>query len=217
MVQERDNNEWIAALQADGPLREAALSDLRGMLLIGLKTAPPEKKTKTYVHLMRASNQMFEPADLNRLAPRLRNKNPLDGVQSEDPLTLHENISYDWLMQGGKRSRPFITLATYDALTGGKGTLSANGLDLSDSVKRSALAIETFHKASLVHDDIEDDDTFRYGQQTLHRKYGIGTAINVDMRTRAPSVDSDAAVALKASAACASAPSMKLGLYHSTR
>jgi RNA polymerase sigma-70 factor (ECF subfamily) len=39
MVQERDNNEWIAALQADGPLREAALSDLRGMLLIGLKTA----------------------------------------------------------------------------------------------------------------------------------------------------------------------------------
>lgn len=39
MVQERDNNEWIAALQANGPLREAALSDLRGMLLIGLKTA----------------------------------------------------------------------------------------------------------------------------------------------------------------------------------
>jgi len=39
MVQERDNNEWIAALQADGPLRAAALSDLRGMLLIGLKTA----------------------------------------------------------------------------------------------------------------------------------------------------------------------------------
>ncbi|MSU76607.1 MAG: DUF116 domain-containing protein [Gemmataceae bacterium] len=147
--------------------------------MIGLKTAPPEKKTKTYVHLMRASNQMFEPANLNKLAPRQRNKNPLDGVQSEDPLTLHENISYDWLMQGGKRSRPFITLATYDALTGGKGTLSAEGLELSDSVKRSALAIETFHKASLVHDDIEDDDTYRYGQQTLHRKYGIGTAINV--------------------------------------
>ncbi len=147
--------------------------------LIGLKTAPPEKKTKTYVHLMRASNQMFEPANLNKLAPRLRNKNPLDGVQPEDPLALHENISYDWLMQGGKRSRPFITIAAYDALTGGKGTLSSEGLDLSDSVKRSALAIETFHKASLVHDDIEDDDSYRYGQQTLHRQYGIGTAINV--------------------------------------
>ena len=50
---------------------------------------------------------------------------------------------------------------------------------LSDGVKRAALAIETFHKASLVHDDIEDDDNFRYGDETLHRKYGIATAINV--------------------------------------
>ncbi len=36
-----------------------------------------------------------------------------------------------------------------------------------------------FHKASLVHDDIEDDDQFRYGDPTLHRKYGTATAINV--------------------------------------
>lgn len=142
--------------------------------LIGLKTAPPEQKTKTYVHLMRASNQMFDEPNLSHLAPRLRSKGA-----ATDPLTLHENISYDWLMQGGKRSRPFITLAAYDALTGGKGTLNADDLQLSDSVKRSALAIETFHKASLVHDDIEDDDTFRYGHETLHRQYGVGTAINV--------------------------------------
>ena len=142
--------------------------------LIGLKTAPPQKITKTYVHLMRASNQMFEEADLNRLAPRSRAKGA-----GADPLTLHENIAYDWLKQGGKRSRPFITLAAYDALKGGKATFGADGLDLSDPVKRTALAIETFHKASLVHDDIEDDDTFRYGRETLHREYGIGPAINV--------------------------------------
>ncbi len=142
--------------------------------LIGLKTAPPEKVTKTYVHLMRASNKMFEEAELNQLVPRQRAKGA-----ATDPLTLHENIAYDWLMQGGKRSRPFITLAAYDALKGGKATLAAEGLDLSDPVKRAALAIETFHKASLVHDDIEDDDTFRYGQETLHRQYGIGPAINV--------------------------------------
>jgi geranylgeranyl diphosphate synthase type II len=155
--------------------------------LIGLKTAPPEKVTKTYVHLMRASNQMFEPAELNKLAPRQRakggpltpNPSPPLGRGEEDPLTLHESIAYDWLMQGGKRSRPFITLAAYDALKGGKATLSADGVDLSDSVKRAALAIETFHKASLVHDDIEDDDNYRYGQATLHRQYGIGAAINV--------------------------------------
>ena len=39
MTQDRDNNEWLEALQTDGALREAALSDLRGVLLIGLKTA----------------------------------------------------------------------------------------------------------------------------------------------------------------------------------
>jgi geranylgeranyl pyrophosphate synthase len=97
----------------------------------------------------------------------------------EDPLLVHENIAYDWLAQGGKRSRPFITLAAYDALKGAPGTTAGDKIDLPDGVKRAALAIETFHKASLVHDDIEDDDTFRYGRATLHRQYGVGTAINV--------------------------------------
>jgi geranylgeranyl pyrophosphate synthase len=41
------------------------------------------------------------------------------------------------------------------------------------------MSIETFHKASLVHDDIEDDDGYRYGDATLHRQYGIPTAINL--------------------------------------
>ena len=41
------------------------------------------------------------------------------------------------------------------------------------------MSIETFHKASLVHDDIEDDDAFRYGQPAVHRRFGIPTAINV--------------------------------------
>ena len=141
---------------------------------IELKTEPVEKKTKTYMHLMRAANGMFETDELARLAPRSRNVN-----NATDPLALHENIAYDFLASGGKRSRPLITLAAYDALTGGKGTLAADDVNLSDSVKRAALAIEAFHKASLVHDDIEDDDAYRYGQETLHRQHGIGTAINI--------------------------------------
>ena len=32
-------------------------------------------------------------------------------------------LAYDFLAKGGKHSRPFITLAVYDALTGGRGTL----------------------------------------------------------------------------------------------
>lgn len=150
--------------------------------LIDLKTEPPQTVTKSYVHLMREAHRICEEPELSRLAPRARNK---DGksTRSDDPLLIHENIAYDWLVQGGKRSRPFITLAVHDALTGGKGTLGssseAGALDVPDPVKRAALAIEAFHKASLVHDDIEDDDTFRYGRETLHRQYGVGTAINV--------------------------------------
>jgi geranylgeranyl diphosphate synthase, type II len=144
---------------------------------IELHTQPTEQKTKTYVHLMRAANDLFVPEQLELLAPRSRNT--AGAVSAVDPLAQHEAIAYDFLAQGGKRSRPLITLAAYDALKGGKGTLAAADLDLSDSVRRTALAIEAFHKASLVHDDIEDDDAYRYGVETLHRRHGVGIAINV--------------------------------------
>lgn len=141
---------------------------------IGLHTPPPDQKTKSYVHLMRASNALFDAPELTRLVPPPRAASP-----ETDPLRKHEAIAYDFLARGGKRSRPFITLAAYDALKGAPATLSDTGWELSDAVKRAAIAIETFHKASLVHDDIEDDDAFRYGHETLHRTHGIGTAINV--------------------------------------
>ena len=151
--------------------------------LIDLQTpSRRRRKTKTYVHLMRAAHQICEEPELSRLAPRSRaSPRPTATATASRPTRwrVHENIAYDWLAQGGKRSRPFITLAAYDALKGAPGTLSAEGCDLPDGVRRTALAIEAFHKASLVHDDIEDDDTFRYGRETLHRQYGVGTAINV--------------------------------------
>jgi geranylgeranyl diphosphate synthase type II len=148
--------------------------------LIDLRTAPLATRTRSYVHLMRLAHDICEEPELGRLAPRTRAKSAGKNGQSGsfDPLTIHESIAYDWLGQGGKRSRPFITLAAYDALKGGRGTLGEDGLDVPDAVRRTALAIEAFHKASLVHDDIEDDDTFRYGRATLHRQYGVGTAIN---------------------------------------
>jgi len=153
--------------------------------LIELKTPPPQTRTKTFVHLLRLAHQICEEPELSRLAPRIRSSAACGLAGSAkpqaaaDPLAQHEAIAYDWMGQGGKRSRPFITLAAYDALKGAPGTLSAEGCAPPDSVWRTALAIEAFHKASLVHDDIEDDDTFRYGRTTLHRQYGIGTAINV--------------------------------------
>jgi len=155
--------------------------------MINTEHAVPQVQTRTYLHLMRAAAGMFEPAELERLAPRLRGKERLSerngqGLNGLDPLAATEAIAYDFLTKGGKHSRPFITLAVRDAVLGGGGTLpdGAERLrELPDHVRRTALAIETFHKASLVHDDIEDDDAYRYGDATLHRKYGLATAINV--------------------------------------
>ena len=73
-------------------------------------------------------------------------------------------------------------MAVYDAVSGGSATLSDGAEEVarySDSVLRTAMSIEAFHKASLVHDDIQDGDAFRYGDKTLHKKYGVPTAINV--------------------------------------
>ncbi len=167
----------VAAPLLSSNCRSTSVDDDWVSELIDLKTPPPAVQTKTYVHLMRAAYQVCEEPELSRLAPRSRAG--AGNGKATDPLAVHENIAYEWMGQGGKRSRPFITLAAYDALKGASGTLSAAGCQLPDGVRRTALAIEAFHKASLVHDDIEDDDTFRYGHETLHRQYGVATAINV--------------------------------------
>ena len=135
--------------------------------------------TASYIPLMRSANELFD-LHFDRHLPRIRSKGtPAD---LESPLSATEAIAYDWLQHGGKRFRPFITLAAYDAARGGEvsgaGPGEATG-QFPDSVCRVAMAIEAFHKASLVHDDIEDDDLYRYGRETLHRKHGLGAAINV--------------------------------------
>ncbi len=67
-------------------------------------------------------------------------------------------------------------------MTGGNGT-GATGPSaiegFSRGVRCAAMSIECFHKASLVHDDIEDDDSFRYGVPAVHQQFGLSTAINV--------------------------------------
>jgi geranylgeranyl pyrophosphate synthase len=144
------------------------------------------QQTRTYVHLMRAASRLFEPDVLEGLVPRRRGGPRLAdvngrGLASLDPIAATEAVAFDFLTKGGKYARPFITLAVYDAMTGGHCTLPDGNLraaQIPDAVKRTALSIETFHKASLIHDDIEDDDDFRYGEQTLHRAYGVATAVN---------------------------------------
>src|SRR5207244_1168243 len=84
-----------------------------------------------------------------------------------------ERIARDWLKRAGKRWRPFLTVATFQALRDNTGAA------LPEDIRKIALAVECFHKASLIHDDIEDGDAMRYGEKTLHEEYGIPVALNV--------------------------------------
>jgi len=137
----------------------------------------PEKQTTSYIPLMRASAKMFE-SDFDRLLPRVRTK---DESRQNSPVAFTENIAYEWLSKGGKRFRPFITLAAWHAASSDTSAMNIGNEtpEISDAVARVAMAIEAFHKASLVHDDIQDDDQYRYGRETLHRQHGAGHAINI--------------------------------------
>ncbi len=83
-----------------------------------------------------------------------------------------EKIAVEYLAKTGKRWRPFIVASTYKAL-------SPFSDSIPDEVKTLAISIECFHKASLLHDDIEDDDEFRDGERTLHAEYGVPVALNI--------------------------------------
>ena len=90
----------------------------------------------------------------------LRTKNCLEG-------TLNESMEYS-LMAGGKRLRPILVLSTY--------SLFKNDLE---ECFPYAVAIEMVHNFSLIHDDLPgiDNDDFRHGKLTNHKKFNEATAI----------------------------------------
>jgi len=84
-----------------------------------------------------------------------------------------EAIGRAWLARAGKRWRPFLSVAAYQALRDDATEA------VPDDLKKVAVAVECFHKASLIHDDIEDEDAERYGEKTLHEEHGLAVALNV--------------------------------------
>jgi geranylgeranyl pyrophosphate synthase len=85
-----------------------------------------------------------------------------------------EQLARNWLARAGKRWRPVLLTAAWQALSE-----SADEDDIPLHVHQLAVAVECFHKASLIHDDIEDNDDRRYGQATLHTAEGVPVALNV--------------------------------------
>ncbi len=73
----------------------------------------------------------------------------------------------EYTANAGKRHRPLICTLACQAV-GGDGSEALS----------SAAAIEHFHNAALIHDDIADDSLTRRGKPCMHIKEGLGLAIN---------------------------------------
>ena len=85
----------------------------------------------------------------------------LSGISSElvQPMRFSLNAK-------AKRLRPILVLLVGENLGASRKNLMP-----------AALAIEIMHTFTLVHDDIMDNDTIRRGQQTVHVKWNVNTAI----------------------------------------
>ncbi len=81
------------------------------------------------------------------------------------PHELYEPIDYA-LRAGGKRLRPVLTIMICDFY----------GNNIEDAMN-PAIAIETFHNFTLVHDDIMDNAPIRRGRPTVYNKYGTNIGI----------------------------------------
>lgn len=93
----------------------------------------------------------------------------LNSKRDEDdcPNRLQQAMAYS-LMAGGKRIRPILTIASYEAM-GGR----------SRKIIPVASSLELIHTYSLIHDDLPamDNDDFRRNKPTNHRVFGEATAI----------------------------------------
>ncbi|MEK7196545.1 MAG: polyprenyl synthetase family protein [Nitrospirota bacterium] len=83
------------------------------------------------------------------------------------PSILGESLAYS-LFAGGKRIRPILCLAAYEACDGD-----------SEDIIQIASSIELIHTYSLIHDDLPamDNDDLRRGKPTNHKVFGEGMAI----------------------------------------
>ncbi len=87
------------------------------------------------------------------------------GIGSYEPL--YEMLA-DYPFRTGKMLRPTMCVSMARAVGG-----------MGQSALTTAAALELYHNAFLIHDDIEDGSEARRGKETLHHIIGIPRAINV--------------------------------------
>jgi len=92
---------------------------------------------------------------------------PASAGEGVFPTSLHKAIQYS-LFAGGKRIRPILSMAAFEAV-GGKG----------GGILPFAGALEMIHTYSLIHDDLPalDNDDYRRGKPTCHKVFGEAIGI----------------------------------------
>lgn len=87
------------------------------------------------------------------------------------------------VLDGGKRLRPLLVLAAWEAVRDHQPSPHPNslpqGAGVKDAVLRAACAVELIHAYSLVHDDLPcmDNDVLRRGKPTVHVRFGEARAL----------------------------------------
>ena len=90
----------------------------------------------------------------------------LDGLAYDrQPSTLYAPIRYV-LSLGGKRVRPVLMLLAYNLYR-----------EDPEKIMTQAIALETYHNFTLLHDDLMDNADMRRGHETVHRKWNPNQAI----------------------------------------
>ncbi|MFX0102714.1 MAG: polyprenyl synthetase family protein [Candidatus Hodarchaeota archaeon] len=84
--------------------------------------------------------------------------NGRDYVKDDPFVAEYYKILEEYILAGGKRLRPFLLLQGYKGLA----------IDPSDAIYRPSLSVEFLHNASLIHDDIIDNDEMRRGNPAFH-------------------------------------------------
>jgi farnesyl diphosphate synthase len=104
------------------------------------------------------------------------------GVAHGAPAALVAAMRYA-VLDGGKRLRPLLVLAAWEAVGGGSPeavSVEMKGQsDADEAALRAACAVELIHAYSLVHDDMPcmDNDVLRRGKPTVHVKFGEASAL----------------------------------------
>ena len=81
------------------------------------------------------------------------------------PSSLYEPIQYV-LSMGGKRIRPTLMLMAYNLYQ-----------ENPEKILMNAIALETYHNYTLLHDDMMDNADMHRGKLTVHKKWDANTAI----------------------------------------